>query len=357
MKFLALFVLAAVAAPAEPVKVKTQAPTPVKIVIVTTFEVGENTGDRAGEFQLWYEREKLHQAIPFPGEFDDETTPEVRRHPLMTNGNGIYGLVSGTTVRASNTILALGLDQRFDFSKTYWIINGIAGVDPEDASLGSAAWAQWIIDGDVAYEVDSREAPADWPYGVFPVRSAKPNQYPPTLFVPMAYPLNAGLVDWAYRLTKDTPLEDNTQMQEFRQTYTNHPNARKPPFVLIGDSLGSCRFWHGKTMTQWANDWTKLWTRGEGNFVMTNMEDQGIAAALKRLERAHRVDFNRVLVLRTASNYSMQPSTEEAAIGAQEKKGAYVAWMPALEAAWRVGSKVVHELADHWDKYRDQTPR
>ena len=26
-----------------------------------------------------------------------------------------------------------------------------AGVDPADASLGSAAWAEWVVDGDLAY--------------------------------------------------------------------------------------------------------------------------------------------------------------------------------------------------------------
>ncbi|MGC4075145.1 MAG: hypothetical protein QM760_22115 [Nibricoccus sp.] len=29
------------------------------------------------------------------------------------------------------------LDPRFDFSKAYWLVAGIAGVDPADASLGS----------------------------------------------------------------------------------------------------------------------------------------------------------------------------------------------------------------------------
>ena len=34
-------------------------PWPVKVVIVTTFEVGADKGDKPGELQLWAEREDL----------------------------------------------------------------------------------------------------------------------------------------------------------------------------------------------------------------------------------------------------------------------------------------------------------
>ena len=32
------------------------APTKVKVFVASMFEIGANTGDRAGEFQHWYER-------------------------------------------------------------------------------------------------------------------------------------------------------------------------------------------------------------------------------------------------------------------------------------------------------------
>lgn len=41
-------------------------PIPVKVVVVTMFEPGADTGDRPGDFQLWVEREPLNQVIPFP---------------------------------------------------------------------------------------------------------------------------------------------------------------------------------------------------------------------------------------------------------------------------------------------------
>ena len=48
-----------------------QKPLPVKVVIVTMFEIGEDEGDRAGEFQLWKERQGLNGQIAFPHSHHD----------------------------------------------------------------------------------------------------------------------------------------------------------------------------------------------------------------------------------------------------------------------------------------------
>ncbi len=326
--FLGLAVLAA----ADP------APLKVKVVVVTTFEVGADTGDAPGEFQLWATREKFTQKLNVPGMV----------HPVYANDQGELAVVSGTTVRCAQQLMALALDPRFDFTHAYWILAGIAGVDPADGSLASAAWARFVVDGDIAYEIDSREVPADWPYGLIPIGGKKPNDVPHNEGwepATMAYPLNPALVARAYALSKDVPLVDTPAMQSARAAYVGLPNAQRPPFVMIGDVLGSCRFWHGAAMTQWANDWTKLWTKGQGNFVMTAMEDQGYAAALTELATLGKVDFQRVLVLRTASNYCMQPPGKSAVSSLEE---GFVGYIPSVESAYRVGSVVVHDILAHW---------
>jgi len=38
-------------------------PIPVKVVVVTMFERGEDTGDQPGEFQFWVEREHLDRVL------------------------------------------------------------------------------------------------------------------------------------------------------------------------------------------------------------------------------------------------------------------------------------------------------
>ena len=101
---------------------RTPAPWPIRAVIVTTFEIGKDTGDMPGEFQLWAEREHLDEVIDFPGGV----------HPLRTNADHtVLGMVSGTTlVNATASMMALGLDPRFDLTHAYFLINGIAGVEP-----------------------------------------------------------------------------------------------------------------------------------------------------------------------------------------------------------------------------------
>ncbi|HEY4989540.1 MAG TPA: purine nucleoside permease, partial [Opitutaceae bacterium] len=42
-------------------------PIPVRVAVVVTFEVGEDRGDRPGEFQFWCERENWTRKIDVPG--------------------------------------------------------------------------------------------------------------------------------------------------------------------------------------------------------------------------------------------------------------------------------------------------
>jgi purine nucleoside permease len=319
-------------------------PWPIRVVIVTTFESGNDTGDAPGEFQFWVEREHLDQVLRFPA----------AAHPLRTNPeHTVLGVVSGTCLpNASATMMALGLDQRFDLSHAYILINGIAGVDPADASVGSAAWARYVV-GDVMQEIDVRETPQGWPYGLYPEGAKGPNQ-PPSREGKNMWALNARLAAWAYQQTKTLKLTDDPAVAAFRATYTGFPNAQKRPFVLLGDDFASDHYWHGERMTQFANDWVKLYTGGKGNFVMTDMEDSGFMNSIERLDKIHKVDMQRVLVLRTASNFSMQApgSTAYASLSEPYLGGERLGY----ESAWLVGSTVLHQILQNWDKTHAQIP-
>ena len=146
-----------------------QAPIEVKVVVVTMFERGADTGDQPGEFQHWVEREGLGRIYPFPQGWRD----------LRMNADGLLAVCTGVgTAKAAASVMALGLDPRFDLRKAYWVVAGIAGIDPEDGSTGSAVWADWIVDGDLGHEIDAREIPADWETGYIPLRKTKPYELP-----------------------------------------------------------------------------------------------------------------------------------------------------------------------------------
>lgn len=322
-------------------------PWAVRAVIVTTFEVGADTGDVPGEFQFWVEREKLTEVVEFPG--------GVR--PLRTNAeHTVIGMVSGTTlVNATASMMALGMDPRFDLGKAYFLINGIAGVDPRVASVGSAAWARYVV-GDVAREIDPRDAPAEWAYGLFPVGSHGPKPEALPTGTPMRsnlYALNAGLAEWAYGLTKDLKLGDDAKVAEFRAGFAGFPLAQRPPFVLMGDTFASDYYWHGTVMNGYAEDWVKLWTGGKGTFAMTEMEDSGFTEALERLQKMKRVDAGRVMVLRGGSNYDM-PRPGHTAV--ESLTAPYIGGRLALESVWLCGSTVLHSILSRWETMAGRVP-
>ena len=323
------------------------APIPVKMVVVANFENGADSGDKPGEFQFWVEREHLTETVAIRG-----TTRPVRK-----NAAGLYGLLL-------ENLVPFLLDSRFDFRKTYWLFTGISGVDPQLASVGSAAWARWVVNGDEMREIDDREIPAGWPYGLFAIGSMKPNTLPTDANsfgsvespeeLGMAYPLNPGLTLWAYGLTRNVAIPDSPALKQQREAWKGFPNAQRPPFVLLGETLGSVRYWHGPGRTQWARDWVKLWTGGKGVFAMTNMESQTGARTMKTYAKLGIVDADRVLVLRTASNPSGPPPGKGALDTIGDEAPGQVA---AYEANYRVGAVVVHELMDHWARYEGAVPK
>ncbi len=322
-----------------------------KVVIVTMFDPGTTAGP-PGERRLWIEREHLDRTLPLPAAL----------HDLRANADGsLVAVLTGVgNTNAAAALMALGLDPRFDLTRTYWLIAGIAGIDPADGSLGSAVWADWVVDGNLAHEIDAREIPAEWPTGIFPLGKNRPYESPRTPDEPadgIVYALEPGLVRWAYELTRDAPLMDSAAMRRRRAKYTGFPAAQRPPSVLVGANLASSTYWVGALLSRWANGWVNYHTDGRANYVTTAMEDSGTLRALTNLGRAGRVDARRVLVLRTASDFDQPWPGTTAADGLNgDVDGMYPAYLPAIEAAYLVGSRVAHALITNWDRYATALP-
>jgi purine nucleoside permease len=315
---------------------------PVKVVIVAMFEVGEDTGDQPGELQYWVERDHLDRVYPLPAAY----------HAVRMNDRGEMAVLTGQgTAHAAATIMALGLDPRFDLTHAYWIVAGIAGGSPERISLGSAAWARWVVDSDLSYEIDSREIPPEWSTGYIPLRKKTPYEAPAAPLEGQVFALNPLLTDWAFRLTRDIPLADSDKFKQIREEFDG-ASARRPPFVTLGDEISGSTYWHGKLLDDWAAKWVSYFTNGQGQFATTAMEDTGTLLSLKNLAAAGLINYQRVLVLRTVSNYDQQPRGLNAADSlARQRIGSYSAYLPSLEAAYTVGHTVVNELLTNWPKY------
>jgi purine nucleoside permease len=164
------------------------------------------------------------------------------------------------------------------------------------------------------------------------------------------------LRDWAFDLTRDAAIPDNDALKALRTPYVGLPKAQTPPMVLKGDEVSGQAFWHGEILNRHYEAWANYWTGDQDGFVMTGMEDTGVLGALDALGRVGRVDPKRVLVLRTASNYTTPPPGGDAATNLLGEHTGVPALQSSLDAAFKVGGVVVDELVKNWPRYADAVP-
>ena len=75
-------------------------------------------------------------------------------------------------INAASTTMALVLSSKFDLRKTYFLIAGIAGVNPKHSTIGGVALARFAVQVALQYEFDAREMPRNFtvgyvPYGIY----------------------------------------------------------------------------------------------------------------------------------------------------------------------------------------------
>lgn len=340
-RFLALL-LAASAVPAT----AGAKPLEIRTVVVTAFEIGEDTGDTPGELQAW--AGTIPQTLPFPA--GERALRYDAKRGLLVLNTGI-----GTN-RAATSVMALGTDPRFDLTHAYWLVAAIAGVNPNTGSVGSAAWIGDLVDTDHGFVIDGREIPADWTIGIVPQDRQTPYQAPRGDTRYNLFPLNKGLRDWAFALTANMALPDSPVLAKLRSGYPGFAAAQCLPRVVTGDEATGQGFWHGKILNTHVEKWTAYWTGHPGTFVMTGMEDTGVAHALDALTALGRADAKRLMILRTGSNYTIQPEGKDAAQSLSAEAMELSALRPSVDAAFALGSKVVDTIAADWPKYRATIP-
>ncbi|MBA3519852.1 MAG: purine nucleoside permease [Rhizobiales bacterium] len=323
---------------------QTAAPTAIKpkVLVITMFEA---PGDTPGEAQLWLEREELAREIAVPG--------LSRQFPnVPCNADGLCLLTTAMGyANAASSVSALVHSDLFDLSSTYFLIAGIAGVDPADGTLGSAHWARFAVDGGLQNEIDARDLPAGWTSGYVGF-GAGPGEKPKSEYGSEVYRLNDKLVQRAFEITRDAELSDSDGAAAYRAAYAAAP-ANAPPTVSVCDTVSSDTWWHGKRLSDAMNDWTRLLTDGSANYCTTQQEDNATLTALKRGADAGRLDFERVAVLRTASNFDQEAPGQTPAESLRARSGGFI---PSVTNAYLVGSKLTDAIIADWANWEEGVP-
>jgi purine nucleoside permease len=318
-----------------PAQAETFAP---KVLVVTMF---------GGETKPWLEGEAPTRKIGIPG--------LAKAYPdVACTDAGLCVLTTGMGyANAASTITALAFSGRLDLTRAYVLIAGIAGVDPAYGTLGSAHWARYAIDGGLQNEIDPREAPADWSAGYVAIGAGAPGQKAPLRYGSEVYRLDEGLLQAAYALSKDVALSDGDAAKAYRAKYGAGP-AAAPPAVTICDTVSSDTWWHGAKLGAAMEAYAKLVTDGAAEPCTTQQEDNATLTALQRAAEEGLLDFRRVALLRTASNFDREAPGQTAAESLAAKSGGY---LPSVANAYRVGGALAHAIVSNWDAWRDGPPK
>ncbi|GAB2678367.1 hypothetical protein GCM10027170_05220 [Aliiglaciecola aliphaticivorans] len=303
----------------------------VKVFVAAMFEIGKNSGDKAGEFQHWYKRY-----------FKDSTPLHVKgaQSPVFCNSDGVCGSVLGMgKVASSASMQAILLSPHFDFTQAYYVLSGVGGTPPSKGTIGDVSWATWLIDYDLGHRWKANEG-----------KKGEPTFMPRKGYEDIRrYQLNAKLVQWCLSLSQSVELTDSQSAMTYRMRYPQ-TEARRSPSITTGTHVTGDTFFHGPGLSQQAQYISKLY--GADDYIITEMEATALAQVLSRT-----VGTNRVMSLRGAVNFDqgnpnestlehLDPAPGETAGGFEE----------TVENIVLVGSKVVDTIVENWSEWQVGVP-
>ncbi|KAI8657278.1 hypothetical protein NCS57_01105800 [Fusarium keratoplasticum] len=254
-------------------------------------------------------------------------------------------------INSAASLMALVLSPRFDLSKTYFLLAGIAGVNPKHGTLGTVALAHYSVQVALQYEIDPRSLPSNFPTGYISYGRNQPHEYPFITYGTEVFELNARLQDEAYDLASKAELSDADGPRQYRSLYVrmgeSYMAASQPPSVVRCDTATSDVYYSGSRLSEAFENTTSVWTNGTGIYCMSAQEDNALLEVLVRAAIEKLVDFERVIVLRSGSNFDRAPlnrSDLEHLTDSQQN-----GFSIAIDNIYNVGVKIVEGIVENWD--------
>jgi len=311
-----------------------------KVMIISMF---------APEGQVWLDKLGPWREIAVPGLSPDY--PVVRCNKaevcVMTTGMGHTNAAVSTT--------ALVLSRVFDLSKTYFLIAGIAGINPEIGTVGSVGWARYLVDFGIQWEIDAREIPAGWTTGYLGINTKSPTEKPPLDYRTEVFQLDEALLQKAYALSKGLTLTDGAEAQAARAKFPSAP-ANLPPSVLLCDTLAGDTWFSGTALGQRATEWTRILTDGKGVYCTTQQEDNATYEALKRGAALKLLDIKRLAVLRGGSDFD-RPAPGQSSGDNLLNYQAQGGFVITLNNLYLAGNPLVQDITKRWHLWKNGVPK
>ncbi|KAI0754320.1 purine nucleoside permease [Daedaleopsis nitida] len=309
-----------------------------KVFIIGMFDNEASAWHGIKEFNV------LEQDISVPG-----FSPLFPQAHCTKDGSVCQVVTGEAEINAVSTMTALVHSPLFDLRRTYFLIAGIAGISPKHGTLGSATFARFAVQVGLQFEFDAREKPAGFPTGYVPQGSTAPDQFPQSLYGTEVFELNEDLRQLAIRMANTAALFDDEPSRQYRANYARDPAfgaGATPPSVVACDTATSDTFWTGALLAGAFENTTSLFTNGRATYCTTQQEDNGTLEALMRGALSKRVDFSRVIVMRTGSDFDRPFAGQDAAANL------FLEPLPGFDIAIRniaaAGVPVVQGIVSGW---------
>ena len=316
---------------------------PIKAVIIAMF---------GPEAEPFIKPLALTQVMQVPGLAQGSKEAEFEPR-LLCNADDVCLLQAGMGhANAAASVMALTLDPQFDLRQSYFLIAGVAGIDPAQGTIGSATWSRYLVDVGIAHEIDPREMPKGWKSGYFGIFTKGPGVKPKLDYRTEVAQLDEALLQKVLALTKNAKLEDSPKAAAYRKLYREKA-ARALPSVVQCDTLGGDTWWHGHILGQHARDWTRLLTDGKATYCTTQQEDNATYNALQRAAQAGKVDLKRLAVLRTGINFDRPHPGQKAYDSLKSDGGGFVI---STQNLYQVGGLVIRDMVSNWAQWRTGVP-
>ncbi|PYH86412.1 putative purine nucleoside permease [Aspergillus uvarum CBS 121591] len=326
--------------PRDVVVSHTPAKITPKVFIVSMF---------APEAEIWWgipEFDLLAHNITIPGA--SPAFPDVH----CTADYTICQLITGESeINAAITVASVVFNPMFDLTKTYFLVAGIAGVNPERASICDVTFARFAIQVALQYEIDMREMPANATTGYFPQGGYYADQYPTSIYGTEVFEVNDELRKIAAGFARNATLADSDDAKAYRAKYATEDGLYKAgtqgPSVRLCDVTTSDVYFSGRLLGEAFDNTTKIWTNGTGEYCTTAQEDNATLEALVRASKHNLTDFSRIIVMRTASDFDRPYPGETARYNLlYSTQGAFE---PAVENLYNAGIKIVEGILANWN--------
>lgn len=164
------------------------------------------------------------------------------------------------------------------------------------------------------------------------------------------FEVNVALQKMAADFARKATLNDSDAAIAYRALYADSPlyaAGSKGPAVYECDVATSDVYYSGSILSTAFGNYTSLVTNGTGNYCSTAQEDNATLEAMLRAATMGLVDFSRMIVMRTASDFDRPYNGESSTYNLfYADQGAFE---PAIQNIYLAGREVVAGILDGWN--------